>query len=117
MLAVKSALADKDDIGTVIYDEIDTGVSGLAAGRIGEKLKQTAQGRQVICITHTAQIAAQADNHLLIRKNVSEDRTYTEIDALSGEGRMQELARMISGDKITELALANAREMLRMAKA
>lgn len=117
MLAVKSALADKDDIGTVIYDEIDTGVSGLAAGRIGEKLKQTAQGRQVICITHTAQIAAQADNHLLIRKNVSEDRTYTEIDALSGEGRVQELARMISGDKITELALANAREMLRMAKA
>ena len=117
MLAVKSALADKDDIGTVIYDEIDTGVSGLAAVRIGEKLKQTAQGRQVICITHTAQIAAQADNHLLIRKNVSEDRTYTEIDALSGEGRVQELARMISGDKITELALANAREMLRMAKA
>ena len=117
MLAVKSALADKDDIGTVIYDEIDTGVSGLAAGRIGEKLKQTAQGRQVICITHTAQIAAQADNHLPIRKNVSEDRTYTEIDALSGEGRVQELARMISGDKITELALANAREMLRMAKA
>ena len=117
MLAVKSALADKDDIGAVIYDEIDTGVSGLAAGRIGEKLKQTAQGRQVICITHTAQIAAQADNHLLIRKNVSEDRTYTEIDALSGEGRVQELARMISGDKITELALANAREMLRMAKA
>lgn len=117
MLAVKSALADKDDIGTVIYDEIDTGVSGLAAGRIGEKLKQTAQGRQVICITHTAQIAAQADNHLLIRKNVSEDRAYTEIDALSGEGRVQELARMISGDKITELALANAREMLRMAKA
>lgn len=117
MLAVKSALADKDDIGTVIYDEIDTGVSGLAAGRIGEKLKQTAQGRQVICITHTVQIAAQADNHLLIRKNVSEDRTYTEIDALSGEGRVQELARMISGDKITELALANAREMLRMAKA
>ncbi len=117
MLAVKSALADKDDIGTVIYDEIDTGVSGLAAGRIGEKLKQTAQGRQVICITHTAQIAAQADNHLLIRKNVSEYRTYTEIDALSGEGRVQELARMISGDKITELALANAREMLRMAKA
>ena len=117
MLAVKSALADKDDIVTVIYYEIDTGVSGLAAGRIGEKLKQTAQGRQVICITHTAQIAAQADNHLLIRKNVSEDRTYTEIDALSGEGRVQELARMISGDKITELALANAREMLRMAKA
>ena len=112
MLAVKSALADKDDIGTVIYDEIDTGVSGLAAARIGEKLRQTAQGRQVICITHTAQIAAQAQAHLLIRKNVAQNRTFTEIETLSEGGRVVELARMISGDKVTELALANAREML-----
>lgn len=117
MLAVKSALADKDDIDTVIYDEIDTGVSGLAAGRIGEKLRQTARGRQVICITHTAQIAAQADNHLLIRKNVSGERTCTEIEPLDEAGRVRELARMISGDKLTELALANAREMLRLAQA
>lgn len=116
MLAVKSALADKDDIGTVIYDEIDTGVSGLAAGRIGEKLKQTARGRQVICITHTAQIAAQADAHLLIRKNVTGERTYTEIEPLDEAGRVHELARMISGDKLTEIALANAREMLRLAR-
>ncbi len=116
MLAVKSALADKDEIDTIIYDEIDTGVSGLAAERIGEKLKQTSSGRQVICITHTAQIAAQADNHLLIRKNVSKDRTYTEIEPLDTEHRVRELARMISGDKITELALANAREMLHLAK-
>lgn len=117
MLAVKSALADKDDIGTVIYDEIDTGVSGLAAGRIGETLKKTARGRQVICITHTAQIAAQADTHLLIQKNISGARTYTEIQPLDESGRVHELARMISGDKQTELALANAREMLRLAQA
>lgn len=116
MLAVKSALADKDEIGTVIYDEIDTGVSGLAAGRIGEKLRQTSRGRQVLCITHTAQIAALADHHLLIRKEVSDQRTHTEIEPLDEAGRVQELARMISGDKITDLSLANAREMLRLAK-
>lgn len=112
MLALKSALAEKDSIGTVIYDEIDTGVSGSAAGRIGQKLKQTSRGRQVICITHTAQIAAQADRHLLIRKNVEEERTYTRLYPLDGEGRVEELARIISGDQITPIALANAREML-----
>ena len=117
MLAVKSALADKDDIGTVIYDEIDTGVSGLAAARIGEKLKQTSVGRQVICITHTAQIAALADVHLLIQKNIDADRTYTEISSLNENARVQELARMISGDKITELSLANAKEMLSLHEA
>ena len=111
LLAVKSALADKDEISTVIYDEIDTGVSGLAAGRIGEKLKQTSQGRQVICITHTAQIAALADEHLLIQKKVENDRTFTEIQSLNEEQRVRELARIISGDHITEIALANAREM------
>ena len=116
MLAVKSALADKDEIGTVIYDEIDTGVSGLAAGRIGEKLRQTSRGRQVLCITHTAQIAALADHHLLIRKEVSGQRTHTEIEPLDEAGRVQELARMISGDKITDLSLANAREMMRLAR-
>ncbi len=112
MLALKSALADKDDIPTVIYDEIDTGVSGLAAGRIGQKLRQTAQGRQVICITHTAQIAALADSQLLIRKTVEKSRTYTRILPLEGEDRVQELARIISGDQITPVSLANAREML-----
>lgn len=114
LLAVKSALADKDEIGTVIYDEIDTGVSGLAAGRIGEKLKQTSKGRQVICITHTAQIAALADEHLLIQKKVHDNRTFTEIQSLDEEQRVRELARIISGDNLTELALANAREMLHL---
>ena len=112
MLALKSALADKDDIQTVIYDEIDTGVSGLAAGRIGQKLKQTSKGRQVICITHTAQIAALADSQLLIKKTVTNSRTFTRILPLDEEQRVQELARIISGDQITAVSLANAREML-----
>lgn len=112
MLAIKSALADKDDIDTQIYDEIDTGVSGLAAGRIGEKLRDTAKGRQVICITHTAQIASFADTHLLICKKIDGERTYTEVKPLNDDERVNELARIISGDKVTELSLANAREML-----
>ena len=112
MLAFKSALADKDAISTVIYDEIDTGVSGLAAGRIGQKLKQTASGHQVLCITHTPQIAAFADNQLLIEKKVRDNRTFTEIHPLDLDGRVQVLARMISGDKVTDLSLANARELI-----
>lgn len=112
MLAFKSALADRDALPTVIYDEIDTGVSGLAAGRIGQMLHQTARGRQVLCITHTPQVAAFADNQLLIQKNVRGDRTFTEIHTLDMDGRVQVLARMISGDKVTDLSLANARELI-----
>lgn len=111
-LAIKNALADRDAVPTVIYDEIDSGVSGKAAGRIGEVLRQSAQGHQILCITHTAQIAALADCHLLIQKNVTNDRTYTEIHQLDTEGRVEALARLISGDHVTELSRANAREML-----
>jgi len=111
-LAIKNALADRDAVSTVIYDEIDSGVSGKAAGRIGEVLRQSAQGHQILCITHTAQIAALADCHLLIQKNVTNDRTYTEIHPLDTEGRVEALARLISGDHVTELSRANAREML-----
>lgn len=111
-LAIKNALADRDAVPTVIYDEIDSGVSGKAAGRIGEVLRQSARGHQILCITHTAQIAALADCHLLIRKNVTNDRTYTEIHPLDTEGRVEALARLISGDHVTELSRANAREML-----
>ena len=111
-LAIKNALADRDAVPTVIYDEIDSGVSGKAAGRIGEVLRQSAQGHQILCITHTAQIAALADCHLLIQKNVTKDRTYTEIHPLDTEGRVEALARLISGDHVTELSRANAREML-----
>ena len=115
-LAIKNAMADKDAVPTVIYDEIDSGVSGKAAGRIGEVLRQSAQGHQILCITHTAQIAALADCHLLIQKNVSNERTYTEIHPLDENGRVEALARLISGDHVTELSRANAREMLQEGK-
>ena len=111
-LAIKNAMADKDAVPTVIYDEIDSGVSGKAASRIGEGLRQSAEGHQILCITHTAQIAALADCHLLIQKNITNERTYTEIHPLDENGRVEALARLISGDHVTELSLANAREML-----
>ena len=111
-LAIKNAMADKDAVPTVIYDEIDSGVSGKAASRMGEVLRQSAEGHQILCITHTAQIAALADCHLLIQKNVTNERTYTEIHPLDENGRVEALARLISGDHVTELSLANAREML-----
>ena len=111
-LAIKNAMADKDAVPTVIYDEIDSGVSGKAASRIGEVLRQSAEGHQILCITHTAQIAALADCHLLIQKNITNERTYTEIHPLDETGRVEALARLISGDHVTELSLANAREML-----
>ncbi len=111
-LAIKNAMADKDAEPTVINDEIDSGVSGKAASRIGEVLRQSAEGHQILCITHTAQIAALADCHLLIQKNITNERTYTEIHPLDENGRVEALARLISGDHVTELSLANAREML-----
>lgn len=116
MLAIKSAMADRDAIPTVIYDEIDTGVSGKAAGKIGQTLKQNAASHQILCITHTAQIAALADSHLLIQKNVENQRTYTEIHPLDQEGRIRALAGLISGEHITELSLANARELIEQAQ-
>ena len=111
-LAIKNAMADKDAVPTVIYDEIDSGVSGKAASRIGEVLRQSAEGHQILCITHTAQIAALADCHLLIQKNIANERTYTEIHPLDEDGRVDALAHLISGDDVTELSRANAREML-----
>ena len=115
-LAIKNAMADKDAVPTVIYDEIDSGVSGKAASRIGEGLRQSAEGHQILCITHTAQIAALADCHLLIQKNITNERTYTEIHPLDTEGRVDALAHIISGDHVTELSRANAREMLGLAE-
>lgn len=112
MLALKSALADRDAIPTVIYDEIDTGISGSAAGRIGQLLRDTARGRQVICVTHTAQVAAYARRHLLIQKQVTGGRTFTDIQELARGSRIEELARIISGDRVTDIAIANAKEML-----
>lgn len=115
MLAIKNVLADKDEIDTLIFDEVDTGVSGSAAQKIGLKLRSVAEHRQVICVTHLAQIASLADSHLLIEKKVKEGRTFTEVEKLSFEGRKRELARIIGGVKITGLTLENAAEMLRLA--
>lgn len=112
MLAIKNVLADVDDIDTLIFDEIDTGVSGRTASKIGVKLKQAAAARQVICITHLAQIAAQADRHILIDKTVEQGRTYTRLHTLDFEGRKRELARIIGGAVVTPLTLQNAAEML-----
>ncbi len=113
MLAVKTVLSGRDKIDTLIFDEVDAGVSGAAANRIGEKLRQVSENRQVLCITHLAQIAAMADHHLRISKHVEKGRTYTQVDPLDLEGRKQELARIIGGDEITKLQLDMAEEMLK----
>jgi DNA repair protein RecN (Recombination protein N) len=113
MLAIKNVLSEKDEIGTLIFDEIDTGVSGRAAQKIALKLSQVSKGRQVICVTHSAQIAAYADNHLLIEKETVKNKTYTKVKSLDIEGRKMELARIIGGISITQLQLDNAEEMLK----
>lgn len=112
MLALKNVIAEKDSIDTLIFDEIDTGVSGRAAQKIGLKLRQISRHRQVLCVTHLAQIAVMADNHLLIEKNVVDDRTVTAVRNLDHESRKQEIARIMGGDNITELMLKNAEELL-----
>lgn len=111
MLAVKNVLAGRDDIDTLIFDEVDTGVSGRAAQKIGRKLKQVAQSRQVICVTHLAQVAAFADNHMLINKEVDDGKTYTRVKNLEKQQAIEELARITSGDLITDLSLNSAREL------
>lgn len=116
MLALKSVIADKDSIGTLIFDEIDTGVSGRAAQKIGMKLKSISRFRQVLCVTHLSQMAVMADTHLLIEKKVIGDRTSTQIRRLDFEERKREIARIIGGDQITELTLKNAEELLNEAK-
>lgn len=116
MLAIKNVISTKDNIDTLIFDEIDTGVSGRAAQKIAMKLHQVSEGRQVICVTHLAQIAAQAQSHLKISKNVVKGKTYTKVDKLDYEGRQYELARILGGLEITDLQLMNAREMLDIAK-
>ncbi len=113
MLALKNAIAEKDSIGTLIFDEIDTGVSGRAAQKIGIKLKQISRLRQVLCVTHLAQMAVMADNHLLIEKNIQGDRTVTTVRTLDHEQRKYEIARIMGGENITELMLENAEQYLK----
>ncbi len=112
MLAIKSVLADTDETETLIFDEIDAGVSGAAAFKIGKLLKDTAKGKQIFCVTHSAQIAAFSDNHLLIKKTSDDKATYTNVSALSNTEREMEIARIISGDNITSTSLENAKEMI-----
>lgn len=112
MLAIKNVLAEKDNIGTIIFDEIDTGVSGRAAQKIGVKLAEVARHRQVICVTHLASVAACAARHYRIYKTVEDGRTYTKVDELTHEQRIHELARIMVGENITESALRSAEEML-----
>lgn len=112
MLAIKNVLSDKDSTGTLIFDEIDAGVSGRAASKLGKKLSSVSVGRQVICVTHLAQIAAQADHHFEISKASHGGKTYTSVTPLDFEGRKRELARIIGGEEITQAQLDMAEEML-----
>lgn len=112
MLAIKCVLSDADTIGTLIFDEIDTGVSGRAAGKVAIKLKETAKSRQVICVTHLSQLACMADSHLLIEKTVSGGSTFTSVRELDFEGRKREIARINGGMNITPALLKSAEEML-----
>ena len=112
MLAMKNVLAEQDQVGTLIFDEVDTGVSGRAAQRVAEKLRSVAKNKQVLCVTHLPQLAALADTHLRIAKEEREGRTYTDVTPLDREGRKLELARIIGGANITETTLKSAEEML-----
>ena len=114
MLAMKNVLAEKDQVNTLIFDEVDTGVSGRAAQKVAEKLRRVAAHKQVLCVTHLPQLAALANTHLLIAKSERDGRTYTSVTPLDVEGRKKELARIIGGTNITETTLKSAEEMLRL---
>lgn len=116
MLSIKTVLADTDAVPTLIFDEIDTGISGRTAEKVGEKLEKIAKNHQVILITHLPQIAAKADRHFLIEKNVQDGKTKTEIHALNEEASVKELARLLGGEELTEAALQNARSLKAKAK-
>ena len=113
MLAMKNVLAEKDQVNTLIFDEVDTGVSGRAAQKVAEKLRTVAAHKQVLCVTHLPQLAALANTHLLIAKSERDGRTYTSVTPLDIEGRKRELARIIGGTNITDITLKSAEEMLR----
>ncbi len=112
MLAIKNVIAEKEDIPTMIFDEIDTGISGRAAQKVGVKLRQISRSRQIICVTHLSQIAVMADNHLLIEKTRNGGSTFTNVSHIEGEQRVSEIARILGGEHITETTLNNAAEQL-----
>ena len=113
MLAFKTVMADKDKIGTMVFDEIDAGVSGRAALKVAAKLKQVSKGKQVLCVTHLAQLMAYADNHYLIEKAAKDGKTYTSVKPLDFEGRKREIARITSGGEVSAIQLENAEQMLK----
>lgn len=115
MLSIKNVLADKDNVDTLIFDEVDTGISGSAAQKVGKKLKQVSRGRQIICVTHLAQVAAYADAHLLISKSTENGRAFTSVESLDDKGRVNELARIMGGD-ITAALKKSAKELLDSSK-
>lgn len=117
MLAMKNVLTEQEPVGTLIFDEIDTGVSGRAAQKIAHKLAEIGEKKQTLCVTHLPQIAAMGKHHMLITKNVRQERTYTEVQSIQGEKRIDEVARMISGDCITETSRKNALELISAGKA
>ena len=116
MLAIKSAVAEKDNVDTLIFDEIDTGISGRAASKVAAELSRVAKVRQVICVTHLAQIAAASEGHFLIEKSIKDDRTFTNVKLLSGDERVAEIARIMSGTDITETTFNSAKELLDRSK-
>ena len=116
MLAMKNVFAENDSVGTMIFDEIDTGVSGIAAQRVAEKLYTVSKGKQVMCVTHLPQIAAMADSHYLIAKHERDGRTYTQVTELDRDGRRHELARLHGGDFVTDTTLASAEEQMTAAE-
>ena len=116
MLAIKTCLANKDAIETLVFDEIDTGISGKTAWMVSEKMGRLSQSHQLLCITHLPQIAARANAHLFIEKSIENDATVTGISVLSEEESVEELARMLGGMEITEAVRNNALEMKKMAK-
>ncbi|MBQ6877865.1 MAG: DNA repair protein RecN [Oscillospiraceae bacterium] len=115
MLSIKNVLADNDNVDTLIFDEVDTGISGSAAQKVGQKLKQVSKGRQIICVTHLAQVAAYADNHLLISKSTEGGKTFTSVESLEKEGRVNELARIMGGN-LTDALKKSAEELLELSK-
>ena len=117
MLALKSVLSDKDGVGTVVFDEVDAGISGKTSRKVGIKLKQIAKETQVICVTHSAQIASLSDTHFLIAKHEENGRTHTEVTTLDEEGSVREIARILGGIHITESQLLAARDLIEDGKA
>ena len=115
-LAIKSIIADKDNVDTLIFDEIDTGISGRAASKVAVQLRKLSSIRQVICVTHLAQIAAAAEGHFLIEKSVKDGKTYTNVTLLNEDDRIKEIARIMSGTNLTENTISSAKELIDRSK-